>query len=141
MKLITSRFTQPEVNKDCRNWSHACVACQRNKVQCHVSSPLLSLHPPNEGFQHVHIDIIRPLPSSQGYCYTLTMINRFTCWTEVIPIADIASEMVAQTFVSAWISRIGAPTYITTGVLSGTVRDQFTISESRSLELLHLTRK
>lgn len=65
-------------------------------------------------FEHVHIDLIGPLPPSEGFKYCLTCIDRFTRWPEAIPLEDTKSETVAKAFFLHWISRFGIPLRLTT---------------------------
>ena len=65
---------------------------------------------PTKRFSYVHINIVGPLPSSQGFSYLLTMIDRRTCWLEV---ASISAESCVQTFLFTWVSRFGVPAVLT----------------------------
>ena len=42
------------------------------------------------------------------------MVDRFTRWPEVVPMVDSTAETVAHAFITAWVSRFGVPTLITT---------------------------
>lgn len=113
-KLITKRFVWPNIRRDCREWTRSCIQCQRSKVWRHNSPPPGKFSVPSGRFEHVHIDIVGPLPVSNGYRYCLTCIDRFTRWPEVFPIANIDAITVAQAFFSGWIARFGTPLKVTT---------------------------
>ena len=112
-KLIASKFFWPSMNSDIGKWAKSCIHCQKNKVQRHTVSNVVSF-PPTERFQHVHVDIVGPLPTTQqGHRYLITMIDRHTKWPEAIPTDDITADIVAKTVYQHWITRFGCPTTLT----------------------------
>ena len=113
-QLISQRYVWPSMQKDIRNWTRSCLQCQKSKVQRHTVSPLGTFTTPDAWFDHVHIDIVGPLPSSNGFHYLVTYVDQFTRWPEAIPIPDILAETVARAFVSRWIANFGLPSTVTT---------------------------
>lgn len=113
-KLIASKYVWPRVRQNCRAWTKACQACQRAKVTRHVHSPLATIPLPTARFQHVHIDLIGPLPPAGPYRYCLTAIDRFTRWPEVWPLTGITAEEVAKGLLNCWVSRFGTIPTIST---------------------------
>ena len=111
--MMTSKFLWPGMNKDVRTWTRSCIQCQTSKVNRHTVSPVAPFKPVSARFDHIHVDLVGPLPYSQGFKYLLTCVDRFTRWPEAFPIPDIQTKTVAKAFVEGWISRFGVPLSLT----------------------------
>ena len=113
-KLLSSRYFWPNLNKDSNLWSQSCIACQKSKVQRHTKSQFDNIPIPAGRFEHIHMDLVGPLPPSEGNVYILSIVDRFTRWPEAYPIPDMSTKTVAKTFFDNYISRFGTPSELTT---------------------------
>nr|VZI45360.1 unnamed protein product [Spirometra erinaceieuropaei] len=101
-------------SEDLKAWTRACLGCQRNKVRRHNKTPIGTFPTPDARFSHIHLDIVGPLPLSNGCFYLLTCVDGFTRWPEAIPLPDVAAPTVVKAFLSRWVAIFGAPSIITT---------------------------
>jgi transposase InsO family protein len=99
---------------DITRWCRDCQQCQRGKVTVQARAAVQPIPIPPQRFQHVHVDIVGPLPAStEGYVYLLTMIDRTTRWLEAAPMKNMDAVTCANTLVATWIARYGVPALLT----------------------------
>ena len=111
-ELIANKFMWHGLKKQVGIWAKSCIACQASKVHRHVKAPLSTFKVPERRFDHIHVDLVGPLPQSQGFRYVFTIIDRFTRWPEAIPLSDTSAESCAGILVNHWITRFGLPSEI-----------------------------
>ncbi|CAH8508541.1 unnamed protein product [Dicrocoelium dendriticum] len=114
VKLIADRYIWHNMRSDIQKWAKHCVTCQTSKIHRHTITVPGTFALPDARFKHVHLDLVGPLPPSNGFQYLLTCVDRFTRWPHAVPLRDISTETVSRTFVETWISVFGTPATITT---------------------------
>ena len=112
-RLISSRFVWRGLANDVRDWCRSCIPCQRGKVLRHVQLRPEKIPVPFRRFSHIHVDLVGPLPPSQGFRYLLTCVDRSTRWPEAIPLQGISTTECASALFHGWIARFGVPAIIT----------------------------
>ncbi|GBL89209.1 hypothetical protein AVEN_145300-1 [Araneus ventricosus] len=72
-------------------------------------APLQRQDIPDAPFSKIAIDIVGPLPVTEGgNRYIITLIDHFTLWCEAYPVSNIASPNVAKVLMD-FIARHGCP--------------------------------
>ncbi len=108
-KLMADKFMWQGIRKQVGLWAKACIFCQTSKVQSHIRAPLAKFVVPHHRFDHIHVDLVGPLPPSQGYTHLLTVVDRFTRWPEAVPLSTTDALTCANALVAHWIARFGVP--------------------------------
>ena len=134
-KMIAEKFVWRGLNKQVGAWAKSCLRCQAAKVHRHTASPVADFAPTTRRFDHVHVDLVGPLPPSQNHRYLFTVVDRFTRWAEAIPLVDAQTTTCARAFAAHWVARFGVPADMTSDRGS-----QFTSELWSVLSQLHGTR-
>ena len=112
-RAIAKRFVWHSMKKNVRQWCKECHPCQASKIHRHIRAPLETRPPPDRRFGSIHVDLVGPLPVSEGCDYLFTIVDRFTRWPEAIPITGALASTCAKALIRHWISRHGIPDDIT----------------------------
>ena len=113
-QLISQRFVWHGMAKDIATFCRECHGCSSSKVQRHNRSVLSQFPQPTARLQHVHVDIVGPLPASKGKRYLLTAIDRFTRWPVAMPLTKVTAEDCTDAFMSGWVAQYGCPETVST---------------------------
>ncbi len=108
--LCKRRFYWPRWRVDVYDTVMACVPCRRalgppgHRRQC------LARYLVGSPFARVEMDHYGPLTDSVGgHRYILVVVDCFTKWVEMIPVADTEAKTTARALIDGWISRFGVP--------------------------------
>jgi len=133
-RLVSARFVWHGLSAQVNQWTRECLSCQRGKVTKHIHVQAEPIPVPGRRFAHLHVDLVGPLPLSQGCSHLFTIVDRTTRWPEALPLASTTATACAAALFSGWIARFGLPDVITSD--RGT---QFTSAIWAAVsELLHI---
>jgi hypothetical protein len=112
--LLHPRVSWPSDLVDISAWVSNCPVCQL----AHTSpdqAPQLLATALDYPFGTVQADLIGPLPTSPaGNNYILTLVDRATRLTELVPLPTAEAAAAAEAFLSSWVCRHGVPSFLTT---------------------------
>ncbi len=113
VRLVSAKFCWPKMAKQIRLFAQQCIACQKAKVSTHIHLAPTAIPVPQRRFEHLHVDLVGPLPNSAGFSYLFTVVDRTTRWPEAIPLLGITAAECAAALFTGWIQRFGVPAYLT----------------------------
>ena len=109
--LIMSKYYWPMLRKDIEAYVKGCDTCQ--KVKAKNSSMTTPLHPneiPSSPWEIISVNLIGPLPQSEGKNTILVIVDRFSKMIHLFPVMDtITSKGVATIFCNSIFKLHGTP--------------------------------
>ena len=66
-KVISAKFVWPHLKKQIGTWAKTCIPCQTAKTIRHSKTTPAHIPIPETKFDLIHVDIVGPLPPSQGF--------------------------------------------------------------------------
>ena len=112
-RLICRDYVWHHMKRDITAWCNQCARCQQAKIHRHTKTPVPNIPVPEKAFQHIHVDLVGPLPHSNGFTHLLTIVDRYSRWPEAIPLMKTTAEECSAALIAQWISRHGVPRDIT----------------------------
>ncbi|MCP4237928.1 MAG: transposase family protein, partial [Aestuariibacter sp.] len=89
-----------------------CLSCARHKGTVESPAPLLAYPAPDLPWESVSIDLLSLPRSTQGNCYLLVCVDRFSRFIVMSPIPNKSAEVVAHALVTDLILPFTAPRVI-----------------------------
>jgi len=109
IKFSSETYTSPNLKKDCIVCVQSCVPCQQTKDRPYTKSAYQHYPLTSECLSEIHVDLIGPLPESDGNRYVLMCVERFTRWFTATPLLRQDIHTVISGFLRDWVANCGAP--------------------------------
>ena len=113
VQKIADRYYWPNMKSDIHTFVSQCVPCNTCKPKRTIIPPLDSRPVMPARFNDVMLDLVGPLPASDGMQYLLTAVCRTSRWLEAMPMPDATSANACKAFIDGWIRNFGLPAKIT----------------------------
>ena len=87
-------------------WVRSCVTCRQSEVRPCTKSPYQHYPLTSEHLPEIYLDLIEPLPESEGNRYILMCVDRFTRWFTAIALPRQDVQTVLPT---CWLTSPNSP--------------------------------
>ena len=99
LREVSRHFVWKKMRSTVLRLARDCPDCQTSKVSRHVRTPLLPRAPAERRFGSLHLDLVGPLPSSEGFMYLFMIIDRYTRWLEAVPLQSMTASECARALI------------------------------------------
>ena len=113
LRKIGHRYYWPEMRAEISNFVNQCIGCNRCKSTQTIRPPMVPRPVLQPRFQDLEVDLVGPLPPSEGHTHLLTVVDRTSRWFEALPLTKPSSDQCCDAFIRGWIRNFGIPARIT----------------------------
>merc|ERR1712212_523629 len=106
VKKVSTAYYWPGLKKDVSNFVSRCQDCQAVKPFKTIRPVRGNIPVPDKRFSHLQVDIVGPLPPSEGHRYLLTVLDRTSRWIEALPLTEANSDSCARAFIRGWVKNL-----------------------------------
>ena len=126
VRVISSHYYWHELRTEVTKFVQTCHGCQSQKSSKITPPHYGKFEVPDQRFTHCHVDIVGPLPKSEGYKYLLTIIDRTTRHLSALPLVEPSAKECSQAFLLHYVAQYGLPSACTSDQGSNFVSSLFT---------------
>ena len=113
VRVIATHYYWTDMKAEITRYVQTCHGCQSVKPS-HTTPPHYgTFQVPDRRFSHCHVDIVGPLPESEGYKYLLTIIDRTTRQLSALPVPEPSAKTCSQAFLLHYVALYGLPSACT----------------------------
>ena len=113
VRLISSHYYWNEMKQEITRYVQTCHCCQSTKPSKITPPHYGEFEVPDHRFTHCHLDIVGPLPPSEGFKYLLTIQDRTTRLFFALPVTEPSAKACSQQFLLHYVSLFGIPSACT----------------------------
>ena len=104
VKRISKDYYWPNLRNNVTDFVRSCHPCQVAK-QARTVNPGVGLYPVvDKRFSFIHLDVVGPLPESEGFTYLLSVYDRCSRWFDALPLRSATSGDICRAFIDGWVS-------------------------------------
>lgn len=112
---ITSNYYWPRMFQDIRRYIRQCESCQKYKPQQRQAAGRMLTQFAEEPWVIICADFVGPLPrSSHGNTMLLVFYDKFSKWTEFVPLRSATTDTAIRGFRERILARYGVPKILVT---------------------------
>ena len=108
LRRTSTDYYWPHMREEVESFVRTCHPCQVAKQSPTIKAGTGRFPVPDQRFSAIHLDVVGPLPPSNGFRYLLTAFCRTSRWLEAFPMKQATSEECCRAFME-WTSRFGVP--------------------------------